>query len=171
MQLANLQHSEPAGTEVVDVAEVVREVITAVSTSRRCEFILRDVGTFTYVWGNGDELYDAIANLVDNAAKYGAGNVVVELSNARHEVIVRVSDDGPGISEGDRLRLFERFFRGLNSNDVDGTGLGLAIARRAAERAGGSAHLESSGADGSTFCIVLPAFHEAADIRGAVALG
>jgi signal transduction histidine kinase len=170
MRLASLQRSEPAGTEVVDVGDVVRAVISAVSGSRRCECELRDDSTFTYVWGSADELYDAIENLVDNAAKYGRGNVVVEISNSQHQIVVRVIDDGPGISGGDRPRLFERFFRGVSSHDVEGTGLGLAIARRAAERAGGSAHLESSSPEGSTFSIVLPAFLEAADTRTALTL-
>ena len=149
---------------------MVHEVIFAVSGSRRCECVLRDASTFTCVWGSADELYDAIENLVDNAAKYGRGKLVVEISNSQHQTLVRVIDDGPGISVGDRSRLFERFFRGVSSNDVEGTGLGLAIARRAAERAGGSAYLESSSAEGSTFSVVLPAFLEAADTRTALTL-
>ncbi len=170
MRLASLQPDEPALTEVVDVAEVARDVIATLCVARGCKVTLADEGTFNYVKASGDEIYDAIANLVDNASKYGRSHVAVRVNNAPDEVIVRVCDDGAEIPVADRPRLFERFFRGQNAGAVEGTGLGLAITQRAVERAGGTVALESSSAGGSTFRMVLPAFHETGRKRTAVAL-
>jgi len=171
MRLASLERAEPAQGEVVDVAEIARDVVDAANALRAGHVVLSDDGTFTYVWANRDELQDALGNLVENGVKYGRGNVRVDVVNEDESVVVRVADDGPGIAEPDRKRLFERFFRGENAAEVEGTGLGLAIARRAAERAGGSVGLESTTARGSTFRLVIPAFRETARERTPVALG
>jgi two-component system OmpR family sensor kinase len=168
--LARLQQDEPPQTEVVDVRDVVRDVVDRANAAQATLVSVRDVLAFAYVRADPDEVHDAVANLVENAAKYGRGHVTVALSNRDDDVLVRVIDDGPGISPDDRSRLFERFFRGENAQGVEGTGLGLAIAERAAARAGGAVALESSGPAGSTFRIAFPKFREFADRRTAVAL-
>jgi signal transduction histidine kinase len=84
-----------------------------------------------------------LGNLVDNAAKYGAGRVFVTVEPKDHTVDIVVEDDGPGIPAEKRGQLFTRGAR-LDTTGKPGTGLGLAIVRDVAEIYGGSIHLEES---------------------------
>ena len=70
-----------------------------------------------------------------------------------------VADEGPGVGSGEREAIFERFYRGSGSRDVDGSGLGLAIARRALQRAGGNLYLVEQAPEtrGASFAFELPA--------------
>lgn len=88
------------------------------------------------------DLDEMLGNLVENAAKYGGGSVFVTVAPAEGFVEVLVEDDGAGIPEGDRERIFDRGVR-LDSGKP-GTGLGLAIVRDVAEIYGGSVVLEES---------------------------
>jgi signal transduction histidine kinase len=88
------------------------------------------------------DLDEMLGNLIENAAKYGGGRVFVTVSRAGGMADVAVEDDGSGIAEADRDRLFERGVR-LDSGKP-GTGLGLAIVRDVAEIYGGAVALEES---------------------------
>ena len=120
------------------------------------------VGTFSAadVPFRGDEslLRRMILNLMQNAVAYTrAGTaVVVDVSpNGRH-AFIRVTDEGEGIPEADRERIFDRFAQLDAARRSAGVGLGLPIARWIAEVHGGRLELEASGSNGSTFRIVLP---------------
>lgn len=101
-----------------------------------------------------DQLARAVGNLVDNAlaASPPAGRVVVGLRPERRQVELFVADEGPGVAEEDRERVFEPFF----SKRAGGTGLGLALVRRIAEAHGGSAAVTNRGAGGAEFVLRLP---------------
>lgn len=88
------------------------------------------------------DLDEILGNLVENAAKYGGGSVFVTISQADDVVTFLIEDDGAGIAEKDRQRLFDRGAR-LDTGKP-GTGLGLAIVRDVAEIYGGSVSLEES---------------------------
>lgn len=88
------------------------------------------------------DLDEILGNLVENAAKYGGGSVFVTARADMGFVELLVEDDGPGIPEADRLRIFDRGVR-LDSGKP-GTGLGLAIVRDVAEIYEGTASLEES---------------------------
>jgi len=111
------------------------------------------------VIGNRVELYEALANIVDNAIKYAPGSPIRVTTDAVGEAAVQVAiaDDGPGIPLEDRSSIFERFYRGHSRGDVEGSGLGLAIAKRAVERAGGSLRLDPTVERGTRFFVVLRA--------------
>src|SRR3546814_3011686 len=83
-----------------------------------------------------------LGNLVENAAKYGGGSVFATVGRKGSMVEIMVEDDGMGIPEADRMRIFDRGVR-LDSGKP-GTGLGLAIVRDVAEIYGGSVPLEES---------------------------
>lgn len=106
----------------------------------------------------GDDrlLRQMVSNLIDNAIRHATrgGRVRVSLQATGSDAIIRVSDNGRGVPESQRERIFERFAR--HEADYSGAGLGLPIARWIAEAHGGQLVLESTGADGSMFTVTLP---------------
>jgi len=103
----------------------------------------------------------ALVNLVDNALKYGDAGQVIRLGGERHGECVRISveDDGPGVPEAERKRVFEPYTR-LPSDQVSertGTGLGLAVVRRIAEACGGRVWIENGTTRGARVVLELRA--------------
>jgi signal transduction histidine kinase len=104
-----------------------------------------------------DELFRAVGNLVDNAVRHADALVRLGASARAGEVDVVITDDGHGIPEGERERVFDRFARLDEARDRDsgGTGLGLAITRELVRRAGGTVRLEDA-APGLRAVVSLP---------------
>lgn len=101
-----------------------------------------------------------IDNLVGNAIKYTppGGRVHVSLSMRDNQIILRVSDSGPGIPPEEQPHVFEKFFRASNRpQDVEGSGLGLAIVKSIVESHQGRVWVESKLGAGSAFIVLLPA--------------
>jgi len=101
----------------------------------------------------------AVASLVDNALRYGAhpGHVTVAAALRNGHVEVLVTDDGPGIPEGERALVFERFYRGDHGRrNGRGTGLGLAIINAIMTAAGGTAEVRRAAGGGATVALVFP---------------
>ena len=80
----------------------------------------------------------------------------VRLTATRQDVLIRVTDRGPGIPEAERERIFEPFHRVAGRPDEPGAGLGLAIARGFTEANGGRMWLESREGQGASFVLALP---------------
>jgi signal transduction histidine kinase len=101
------------------------------------------------VWtvGAPDEVRRVVANLLDNAVRHAASRVLVTVDRAGAYPVVTVTDDGPGIPEADRDRVFDRFTRldDARARDVGGAGLGLAIVRDLLGRNGGTVRLSDAG--------------------------
>jgi two-component system phosphate regulon sensor histidine kinase PhoR len=100
-----------------------------------------------------------VANLVDNAIKYtDRGGVVVRWGGDARRVWCEVEDSGPGISEDDQPRIFERFYRvdKARSSAVGGTGLGLSIVKHVAALHAGEVSVRSTAGAGSTFRFTIP---------------
>lgn len=108
--------------------------------------------------GDGALLDRLTWNLTDNALKFAppGGHVEVALATRNGEVVITVSDDGPGIPSADRERVFERFYRSAGSMDPGGSGLGLAIVRAIANAHGGEAAVENRDEGGAAFTVRLP---------------
>ena len=100
----------------------------------------------------------AVGNLLRNAQKYAARQVALRAHRESFTVEIAIEDDGPGIPEEDRERIFEPFFRLDRSRDraTGGFGLGLSIARKAVALHGGTLVVESSTLGGARFVISLP---------------
>jgi signal transduction histidine kinase len=103
-----------------------------------------------------------IANLLDNATKYGKGASRVELRKVGASVLIAVEDDGPGVPPADREAIFFRFNRGTSAGhrrDILGVGLGLALVAEHIRLHGGSVWVEDrpGGHPGARFVIELPA--------------
>ena len=107
--------------------------------------------------GKPQALKRCLANLVENAVKYGkSARVVVEDSDARLEI--RVQDEGPGLPETELEKVFDPFYRleASRSRETGGTGLGLTIARGVAEAHGGRVQLRNRAEGGLEAILVLP---------------
>jgi signal transduction histidine kinase len=101
-----------------------------------------------------------VENLVHNASKYTARDASVWVRVAAHDaggVSIAVEDDGPGIPEADRERIFEAFARGEGPEHAPGTGIGLSLVARFAALHGGRAWVEEREGGGASFRVWLPA--------------
>jgi signal transduction histidine kinase len=111
-----------------------------------------------HVDADEQRLRQALGNLVDNALRYGEGDVVLRSRAGAAGVELEVSDSGPGFPPALGERAFERFARGDQARGRGGTGLGLAIVRAIAEAHGGTGEI-APDERGATVRISLPAYH------------
>ncbi|MCK2032428.1 cell wall metabolism sensor histidine kinase WalK [Microbacterium sp. KSW4-4] len=163
MSLSRLQ-AEDGLTEVapVSIDEVIASSIEAHVVQADSAGVELARGGDRGVWVRGDAqiLIEAVGNLIANAIVYSPrGSRVGVGVKADDEVVeIAVSDQGIGIAEADRERIFERFYRAdeARSRRTGGTGLGLSIVKHATQRHGGEVRLWSRPGRGSTFTIRLP---------------
>jgi signal transduction histidine kinase len=149
--------------EPIDVTALVQEVIEASRPllDKKEQRIEVDAPEYVAVSGDPDRLREAIDNLVSNAIKYSpiGGRIRMSVGRNGDDTVIRVSDNGPGLSPEDMGRLFGRFQR-LSAKPTAGessTGLGLSIVKRIVELHGGQITAESLGpGSGTTFTIALP---------------
>ena len=108
--------------------------------------------------GARDELHRLALNLIENALRHtpAGTHVHAALRSDGDDVVLTVEDDGPGIPEELRPRLFERFVRGRGDSG-GGSGLGLSIVRAVALAHGGSVEVERAPSGGARFVVRLPA--------------
>ncbi|HEY1728776.1 MAG TPA: HAMP domain-containing sensor histidine kinase [Candidatus Baltobacteraceae bacterium] len=156
--LARLERPQPSQLARVDVAAVARNLAEAVRDVPGHPPVALVLDDGAHVLAEESELHEALANLLDNARKYGAG-APIELQVKREGsfVIARVVDAGPGIPDDEQSHIFDRFFRGAARGEIEGSGLGLAIAVHAVSRAHGTLRLLESRPGRTVFEIKLPA--------------
>lgn len=163
MSLSRLQAAD-GGTDVdpVPIDEVVAASVEAhaVEAGAAAVELVKGGDRGAYVRGDAQILVEAVGNLIANAIVYSpAGSRVgVGVKIEGKTVEIAVSDQGIGIAESDRERIFERFYRAdeARSRRTGGTGLGLSIVKHATQRHGGEVRVWSRPGRGSTFTIVLP---------------
>ncbi len=143
-------------------AESVQRIVDAFSgraaqTGKSVQIRISDLGTHS-VRANTETTHRIIGNLLENALLHGGHNILVELTQIESSLVVAISDDGAGIPETLRPRLFQRFARGDSSRSrtTGGAGLGLAISRSLVEREGGSLMLDTACDRGARFLWRLP---------------
>jgi two-component system NtrC family sensor kinase len=111
------------------------------------------------VLGSRMQLGQLVDNLISNAVKYTPpnGQIRVTLRVEQKQLILRVSDNGPGIPLEEQGRIFEKFYRASNvGQDIQGTGLGLAIVKTIVDNHRGRIWVDSKPGEGSVFTVVLP---------------
>lgn len=156
-QLLDVARSEYDGQQLrrepVDLGSLVRTVVADLSAQAEADGI--DLGAAQLhdmhlrVEGDADQLRVLLCNLVENALRYTPHGGVVDVGAALHDgrAELRVVDDGPGIPQAERDRVFDRFYRGADAparaRDRTGSGLGLAIVRAIAERHGANVSLHT----------------------------
>ncbi|HEB62116.1 MAG TPA: tetratricopeptide repeat protein, partial [Bacteroidetes bacterium] len=127
---------------------------------------IRQIGTEIVIAEGNDVLVNIdlaklekiINNLLSNAFKYteSGGSVKLLVDMKKDTVFITVKDTGVGIDEKDIKYIFERYYQGLNSENITGTGIGLSFANRLAKMMGGKISVESKRKEGSIFTLQLP---------------
>lgn len=156
--LARLDAGERPGRAAVGLGALVREEISQRAADRiPPDVSVTDSGSLE-VTGSRGQLARVIGNLLDNAQRHAEGSVAVSVRADGGDVLVEVTDDGPGVPEAERDRIFERFVRldDARSRDDGGAGLGLAIARDVAARHGGTLTVGEGPGGGARFTLRLP---------------
>jgi signal transduction histidine kinase len=153
--LARLEDGAVPPVEAVDLAHVADKIVarTVADVSLR-----REGDDEVIVRADVDAMQRVVANLVDNAVRYAATTVIVDVRDgAGGGAVVSVADDGPGIPAEQRDHVFERFTRldHARSRDAGGAGLGLAIVRELVRSQGGEVSLEDN-APGLRAVVRLP---------------
>ncbi len=171
MELSRVQGADPMpGATEVDVRAIVAEAVdrTRLAAEQASITVTTACGEGLRVRGNEAQLATAVANLVDNAIAYSGSGTRVAVAarssrdeDARPTVDIAVTDQGIGIAEADRDRIFERFYRvdPARSRATGGTGLGLAIVKNIVTNHLGTVSVWSASGSGSTFTIRLPRVH------------
>ena len=145
--------------ERVDLAAVARECAGALAQKAAEHGVTVEVAGTGAMTASRSLMYELFYNLMDNGIKYNrpGGRVWVEILQTKEKTDITVSDTGIGISDADRDRIFERFYRAdkSRSRQSGGTGLGLAIVRHIVLVHGGSIRLASRQGEGARFEITF----------------
>ena len=151
-----------SGMDMVDLTEIlfgIEKNLLPIAT-RDAVTLNVNMENSIFVMANKDMLWQGIYNIVDNAIKYTNefGVVDVTLTETKDSAVISVKDNGVGISEEDKEKIFERFYRvdKARSRETGGTGLGLSIALGAIKFHGGTVKVNSEPNIGSEFIITLP---------------
>jgi two-component system phosphate regulon sensor histidine kinase PhoR len=157
----------------VPVRSVTEQSLSAVEpqAQKRNVEVTVDIPDAIVVKADAKALDQILVNLIDNGVKYTQpeGHVWVEARDVGDSVRIEVRDDGPGISDKHRARVFERFYRAdpSRSREAGGTGLGLSIVKHLVESMGGEVGVEPNAPRGSIFWLQLPSATPTA-IRSAI---
>lgn len=154
LMLARLDEGRSVLSEEVDLDDIV---LAEAARSPMPKVDVAQVGA-ARVHGDSRQLTRLVRNLIDNAARHANELVAVSLTVQGRQVVFAVEDDGPGVPELDRERIFERFVRLADdrARDDGGSGLGLALVHAVAVAHGGTAAVADSDAGGSRFEVRLP---------------
>jgi len=150
----------PANLKNVDLTAIVREVVAELKPIAQDHILIDEQLDKVELLGEQEKLYRVVINLIENAIKHTPPKtkVTVSLKREKEFCVLKVADNGPGISAELQGKLFERFVSGHSDRGVS-SGLGLAIVRAVAEQHGGSAEVESTtdvSSSGTTFIVKLP---------------
>lgn len=167
IDLSRVQNDDPLeDAEPVRVDELVAEAVDRCRHQAGTKQITMAAGGAAdlRIWGNRGQLAAALGNLVENAVNYSPARTRVGIAARRVNapggdlIEIAVTDQGIGISDKDKERIFERFYRvdPARSRQTGGTGLGLAIVKHVAASHGGEVTVWSSEGQGSTFTLRLP---------------
>ena len=112
--------------------------------------------------GNKDLLAHVWQNILGNAVKFtsAGGMIHILLRRQKDKIDVSIADNGPGMSEEVKRRVFEKFYQGDNSRSAQGSGLGLALAKRIVDLHGGEIAVSTKEGKGTTFTVILPTLPE-----------
>ncbi len=147
----------------IDLAEYLEQTlthITGMADARKIKISLADSSDGkARVLANGRLLNHAFTNIISNGVRYAHSTVCVELVTEQQNAVIRVSDDGDGISDTDIEHIFERFYKGRGGN----SGIGLSLALASAEHMNGTIRARNKlpPESGAIFELIIPLLHQA----------
>ena len=151
---ASVDFVGPIDGDAVDLAAIVRSVADAEDRDGRSTVVRG--ATDAEVRSEGKVVRRLVQELVDNAHRHGEAPVRMVLEATPTEVVLTVTDRGPGVPEDERERIFEPYVRLDRSTDGEGLGLGLTIARRLARAMGGTVAVTNMRGGGAAVSVRLP---------------
>jgi signal transduction histidine kinase len=145
--------------DTIDLTAMFNELVDGISVQADAADAQIEIGEFPEVVGDRLAFEQVFGNLLDNAVKYLRRGVPGRISVSGEErgkrIVIRIRDNGRGIAEHDRRRVFE-LFRRSGDQDKPGEGIGLAHVQALVRRLGGEIHVESELGEGSCFTVTLP---------------
>ena len=101
---------------------------------------------------------EALTNVLDNAVKYAPAEtkITIRVQSLVKHILIEIMDEGPGIPDKEKHKIYQRFYRGEHSGETEGAGVGLYLARQILEEQKGSIMVKNNYPAGSRFQILLP---------------
>ena len=159
--LARLDQSRAIESKPVDIAHLIKETVASASAAGPDHLINVQMPKELFVLGDSDRIYQVFTNLLANARVHTPAGTSIQVIARQEEdgVYVSVADNGPGLSEADQKRIFERFFRADPSRQrlsQEGSGLGLSIVDSVMQAHGGKVGVSSKPGQGTVFTLFFP---------------
>ena len=159
--LARLDQSRAIESNPVDLAHVIEETVASASAAGPSHPITVEMPKELFVLGDSGRIYQVMTNLLANARVHTPAGTGIHVLARQEEdgVYISVADNGPGLSEEDQKRIFERFFRADPSRQrtsQEGSGLGLSIVDSVMQAHGGKVGVISKPGQGTTFTLFFP---------------
>ena len=159
LHLARLDQGRPLDRELVDLGQLVEDTVRDARAVEPDREITAAIPAPVTVLGDRARLHQVLANLVSNARVHAPGAPIqVTLRQDGTDAVIEVRDEGPGMTEADTARAFERFYRAdaSRSRHHGGAGLGLSIVDATVRAHGGSTAIASAPGAGTTVIVRLP---------------
>ena len=166
LELGRIEAGFDVQKEVVPLEGIIRFALETLSnqiSEKKLNLHLNLPMDIPQMRGNPIRLRQMLDNLLGNAVKYTpeGGEVTIDVEAQNDQVILRISDTGPGIPPNDQSHIFEKFYRASNvPKGVGGSGLGLAIVKSIVENHQGRIWVDSTLGVGSVFTVVLPLYRQ-----------
>ena len=167
LELGRIEAGFDTQKEVVPLEGIIRDTLETLGgqiSDKKMNLHLNLPMDIPQMRGNPIRLRQMLDNLIGNAIKYTpeGGEITIDVEAQNDQVILRISDTGPGIPPADQLHIFEKFYRASNvPKGVGGSGLGLSIVKSIVENHQGRIWVESLLGQGSAFTVVLPLYKQA----------
>lgn len=167
LELGRIEAGFDTQKEVVPLEGIIRDTLETLGgqiSDKKMNLHLNLPMDIPQMRGNPIRLRQMLDNLIGNAIKYTpeGGEITIDVEAQNDQVILRISDTGPGIPPADQPHIFEKFYRASNvPKGVGGSGLGLSIVKSIVENHQGRIWVESLLGQGSAFTVVLPLYKQA----------
>ena len=159
--LARMDQGPKMEIKPVNLSELVTDAVESARAAGPGHPISLNAGSEIYALGDANRIHQVVANLLANARVHTpvGTQIKVSVAQSENEVQVVVSDNGPGLSEADREKIFERFYRvdpSRQRTGAEGSGLGLSIVDAVMRSHGGHVSVDSKLGEGTTFTLHFP---------------
>lgn len=161
LTLARMDQGPKMEIKPVNLSELVSDAVESAKAAGPGHPINVDLGNEIYALGDTNRIHQVVANLLTNARVHTpvGTQITVKVSQDEKEALIAVSDNGPGLSDADREKIFERFYRvdpSRQRSSQEGSGLGLSIVDAVMRSHSGYVSVDSKLGEGATFTLHFP---------------